>query len=325
MKKYIEKLQAFKIKIFPNLPKHIGVKIFGLVIILIAIPITVHLTNNIVKYFSKADVPAEKTTNIYLTSDKITLFEGETANITVKVDTYNEKATFLRVVVVFNNSLINLSDEITVDPVWWVVRKSTKDEANSTGRIELALAYPPDTVPPTLVYNVANFNVTPMTPYTRTVELSFDNSDMQVIYETGLTANISTVSQTITLNPCLGCIISQVSTPECLLFNEQTNLLCGSGGEPCHACSEDQTCIEGVCVNQMLPLTPTVTPTPTHKLSPTPTSSPIIQPTNTPTPTSSAATPTPTHSCVCRNGTVRTNNCGSYQPVCTSKNSCRCE
>ena len=269
-------------------PKDTPKRVFILIIILISIPITVYLANNIVKYFSRADEEPVSPANIVLLSNLTDLSEGESAKIIIKVDTYIDKATFLRISVVFDQTKINLINQIDTEPGWWIVQKTTLEEANSTGNILIVLAYPPNAEPPSLTYNVASFEINPITNNPTTTALGFNNLDMQVVYETVSPPNITTAGQTISLNPCIGCVDGIDSDSiECIPYDQQSDLLCGADGVVCAPCAREQICVEGVCVSATSP-TPTLTPasTPTPTLTPTPTiiPTPTLSPTPTPTP-----------------------------------------
>jgi hypothetical protein len=101
------------------------------------------------------------------------------------IDARNEKIPFIRAEITFDQSKMQLTDEIgTTQKLRQIIRKSTKSEANNSGRIVLilGLAVADRDNPPQGTFEVARFTFAPISYATNlATAVSIDTSTVQVV------------------------------------------------------------------------------------------------------------------------------------------------
>lgn len=246
---------GFKAKFRSYLPKGSAFRLILLLVILLGLPAAILIVRKSIKYVPKADV-----TTVTFSSTPSTATLPPNATIRINLNAGAQLVGFVRVVMTFNNSHINLASEITTttrlrqnrEPATnpWIT-KTSMSEANSTGRIVLVLALDEQdrANAPTGVFEVANFSIRAVsTQQNLATQFNFSASESQVVNMTAEAQIVAASGSTFTLNPA-------------------------------------------ATVTPTFTTTPTRTPTPTPTFTATPTSTPTA--TRTPTPTATR-TPTPT-------------------------------
>lgn len=181
--------------------------------------------------------------------------------VSVTIDAKTNKLAFVRLVILFDNTKVQLATEATVNPVFGtLISKSSMEEANTQGKLTVAAAVTSGTTPPSgiisdiVVFELSSLSETPNDQ----VQLSFDTNDMQFVESEGVSEVAVIPNSTLyTLNP--------VATPT-----------------PTPTESPSPTPSP----------TPTPTPTPTLPPTPTPTVAPTATPIDTVPPTVNITSPT---------------------------------
>ena len=261
----------FTHKISSYLPKGTMARLALLLVILIGLPAAIFIVRKAVQYVPKAAV-----TTVTLSTTPASATLPPNATVRVNLSAGTQLIGFTRVVLTFNPAQINLASEVTTttrlrqnrepatDP--WIV-KTTMAEANSTGRVVIALGL--DELdranPPTGTFEIANFSVRSSTTQTNvSSQLAFTVSDSQIVNMTAEAQIIASTGSTFTLNPVV------TNTPT---------------ATPTATPSPTRT------------PTPTATFTPTPTRTPTPTPTPTMTPTGTVPPVTITNTLTPTPNC----------------------------
>ncbi len=130
-------------------------------------------------------------------------------NRTIKlmIDGKDEKIVFTRVELTFDSNKIMLVNNIaTTDKLRTIIKKSTIDEANATGRIKLilALAAADKANPPVGAYELAQFTIAPKISSYSTSDIHIDTSAMQVVNWDASEMVTEHANMKITLNPATG-------------------------------------------------------------------------------------------------------------------------
>lgn len=161
-------------------------------------------------------------------------------NMEVRVDSGATTVGFVQAVINFDPNLVHLASDITTSgPLSTVITKTATAEANSTGKITVALGLPPANVAtaPSGLFTIANLQFTAATASANQVaNVTIDTVSTQVVGMDTQPISVSGVSGVISVNPLLPTA-TIVPTPT-------------------------------------MTLTPTPTPTPTGSPTPTPTVAP---------------------------------------------------
>lgn len=229
-----------------------------LLVILAALPLTVYLVRQAVRFIPKA-VPAA--VEIFFIPDTADLPPDTT--FALNIDVKSNKVGFVRMELDFDNSKIGLTGDIqTTDKLKTVMRKTSVSEANSTGQIVvvLGLSTGDKDNPPTGVFEF--------------MRMTFGK-----ISGSG-TTNISVNDN--------GVQIADMDANELVFTSSPATINLTAGPTPTYTPTPTPTYTP----------TPTKTPTPTNTETPTPTNTPVPTkeptPTYTPIPTKGLTqTPTP--------------------------------
>ncbi|KKU38202.1 MAG: hypothetical protein UX52_C0009G0009 [Candidatus Amesbacteria bacterium GW2011_GWA1_46_35] len=164
----------------------------------------------------------------------------------IMVDSGVEKVGFAQVEFTFNTAKVRLASEVQITgPLTTVLAKTTRAQANSTGRVRIALGLPlvqlpnPTPVPPSGSFEIARVTLTSASSTNNdSAGLDFDTGQLQVVTVGERVLSVLATGTALSLNP-----VASTPTP-----------------------------------------TPRPTPTPTPTPRPTPTPTPRPTPTPTPTP-----------------------------------------
>ncbi|KKU02196.1 MAG: hypothetical protein UY06_C0012G0010 [Candidatus Amesbacteria bacterium GW2011_GWA2_47_70] len=187
----------------------------------------------------------------------------------IMVDSGVEKVGFAQVEFTFNTAKVRLASEVQITgPLTTVLAKTTRAQANSTGRVRIALGLPlvqlpnPTPVPPSGSFEIARVTLTSASSTNNdSAGLDFDTGQLQVVTVGERVLSVLATGTALSLNP-----VASTPTPTPRPTPTPTP-------------------------------TPRPTPTPTPRPTPTPTPTPRPTPTPTPRPTPTptpAPTPTPT-------------------------------
>ena len=291
-------------------------KLLVLFVLLLALPVGVYLSTQVIKYLTKA---VGEPVNVYFDTST-TLPPNPTVRI--RIDAKTNSVAFARVVFTFDTTKVRLSGEITPGTsLGRIIEKTSMADANLTGRATIVLGSSPNSTSPTGIFEFASF---PLSVYTSqqntTTVLNFVSADMQVVEKGVIDLGITTSATTLNLNPVASPTptprptatptpVTATSTPSPYIQGDldhdgdvdinDYNLLVSVFGQVNCTYNILGTCTIDIYDYNILVgnYGRTVTPTPTQQPTPTPTRVPTQSPTNTPTlaPTR-APTPTPTSS-----------------------------
>ncbi len=119
--------------------------------------------------------------------------------------TANNPVAFVTIKIVFDPTVVNLTGEVSTgpSPLTRVIKKTSMNEANTTGIINLTLALDPAkrSSPPRGTFEVATLPMAPNTNQNVITTLHMDASVMQVVNPDSTIFTITTIDSTLTLNP----------------------------------------------------------------------------------------------------------------------------
>jgi len=172
--------------------------VFALVVIVVSVFVGVYLVRNPLKRDSQA---ASAPVGISLSPSQGTISSGSKLDIV-----YNPGGNlvgFSEFEITFDSSKIKLSNEITVNNYFGkLVVKTTRDEANSTGRIKLALGLEPGKTPTTNQVVLGSITFTPSTTSSNvSAAISFDSSHIQIVDTSRNTLAYNLTNGAYTVNP----------------------------------------------------------------------------------------------------------------------------
>ncbi len=248
-------------------------RILVLIVVLVALPFTLYEVFQGAKYLSNALVNP-----VALSFLPSSVAMPPDATLRLMLDAKSNKIAFTRIELSFDKTKVNLSSEITPNPIFKkVISMTSKVDANSTGKIVMILGLDPADInsAPTSVFELANFSITSLVP--------------SAVGGTGAFSITSSNVQIVDLTPAS---LTVASTDAVINF-----------ATPSPSPSPSPTATPTIAPTA----TPTATPTPTASASPTPTASPI--PTCTPPSCSN-----PASGCVYQG----TNSCSCGVLVCAS-------
>lgn len=112
-------------------------RILSLAVLLVGLPVALYLVLNAVRLWPKAQgVPAVR---LFFSPSPVTLPPNR--NVELRLDSGSERIVFVHAEFTFNSSKVRLSGEITpTSQLGTVVEKTTASQANSSGRVVVALA-----------------------------------------------------------------------------------------------------------------------------------------------------------------------------------------
>lgn len=133
--------------------------------------------------------------------DNLSLSQSKT--ISVMIDAKTFEIGFIRVELLFNNTLINLSEEINTSSLFnTVITKTSKVNANATGRIIIVIALSPGDLPPTGVNEIARITIEPKTSnFNQHTSLSFFDEGIQIVDKNTTTQSFTSELLPIIINP----------------------------------------------------------------------------------------------------------------------------
>ena len=201
-------------KIYKYYLKGKTLSLIGILVIVLSLPVALTLLRQRATYKTQAVV---EPVDISFSPSSQTLPPDSTFRIMMNARTNN--ISFARVVFTFDRTKVNLASEITTtSAMGTVVERTSRTNANSTGRATLVLAVPPGATLPTGTFEFARFNLTRIsTTANDTTQLQFTQSDIQVVDTTAEAAPSYTFTNaSLTLNPT-------VSTPTPIPTNAPTN------------------------------------------------------------------------------------------------------
>jgi len=119
----------------------------------------------------------------------------------IMLNAASKKIVFVRTVVTFDQSKVNLASEITPNPVLaTVVEKTTMAAANASGRAVIVLAAAPSSTLPTGNFEFAALSFTAQTTSPGNVTVNFDSNDMQVVDDTTIPLSFSVTPLVLSIN-----------------------------------------------------------------------------------------------------------------------------
>jgi hypothetical protein len=156
------------------------VRILTLLFILLAIPVTLFLGQNVVNYFTQADTPS---VDMYFAPSEIAL--PQIPGTKVILQTGTNKIAFVTTEIVFDPTKVKLSKEVVLTPLLSQLSPvTTMSEANTTGVIKLLLGLSADSIdnPPSGIIEVATLSLVPATSTTNvTTELVINQTNTQIV------------------------------------------------------------------------------------------------------------------------------------------------
>lgn len=150
------------------------------------------------------------TVNMNIQPATTTLQSGASRTLTLNLNSNGRQISFARGVVLFDTTKLELTGEIDVaaSPLTQVIEKTSRANANSSGRAAIVLALAPDNRgnPPTGTVLLANLPFRAKTTSQNNVatQVSIDSGDIQVVdlQENNLTVSVG--NSNITINPVAG-------------------------------------------------------------------------------------------------------------------------
>lgn len=259
------------------LPKGTIPRVLIAAVLVLTIPLIIFLAQRPQRYIPRAVIGEVE---IFFVPDRQSLPPDSTFEIWLNSDT--QSIGFVRLVLTFDNTKIQMTSEISTQYFNTVVKKTGMAEANSSGRAEIILGLSPGDPAPSGIFKVAEFTLTSIsTVENDATALLIDANDIQVVdlSAKALTGNIN--PSDLTLNP-----VTPTPTPTALPTPTPTETPTPT---PTPTPEPSPEVTPDVSLTPTAAVTPTSTPTPTPTALPTPT--PTLTPTPSPVPT---ATPYPT-------------------------------
>jgi len=248
-------------KIYKYYLKGKTLSLIGILVIVLSLPVALTLLRQRATYKTQAVV---EPVDISFSPQTQTLPPDSAFRIMVNARTNN--VSFARVVFTFDRTKVNLSSEITTTSVMGtVIERTSRTNANSTGRATIVLAVPPGQALPTGNFEFARFNLTRIsTTANDTTQLQFTTGDVQVVDTTAEVApSYNFTNSSLTLNPSIN---TPTPTPVCVNSGP-----CDGFVPCCGGCDLSNQCIPP-------------TPTPAVTVAPSPQPTVTTAPTPTPTP-----------------------------------------
>lgn len=178
-------------------------------VLALALPVTVYLLRSFTLFRSRA-------ANVQLSFSPSSLTIPSAQRLAILVNSGASKVAFSRVVVNFDTSKVQLADDVqlpsvgTVPSLSGIVQVTSKQEANSNGRIVLVLVPCKDQNPncanvdrnailPSGTFQLASLSFAPVTGQSGQTTVSFNTSDIQIVENTQIAFATSATSATLTL------------------------------------------------------------------------------------------------------------------------------
>jgi hypothetical protein len=199
---FSRKIRRFYKK-FNSFPSH--KKIFVILMLLLALPFTVYLVRTFKLYLSQA-----ATAQLTFSPSSASLPPNST--LSVRANSGSAQIAFARVEVTFDNTKVNLSNEIQVNgPLAVVIGKTTRANANSTGRVVVVMALcngidipcAPSAgapTPPSGTFQLFTLPFTSITNQTTTATISYDVGASQLVDTAQSSVTLTGVAATLSLN-----------------------------------------------------------------------------------------------------------------------------
>ena len=192
--------------------------------------------------------------------------------VNLMLDAKSQNIGFVHIELTFDPSLVNLTDEITTtNSLKTIVTKTTRNSANTTGRIILVLALSPDDIatPPTGLIELANLPFGSVTGQENvTTNVTIDTPTVQIVdlteVELSYTTPLATLALNVAATPTPTEIPSSTPTPTAIL-------------SPTPTIEVSPTPTEEVTPTPTISPTPTLTPTPLPSATPSPSPTPAVE------------------------------------------------
>jgi hypothetical protein len=201
------KLRRFE-KRFGNYPAH--KKVLFVLVLVLALPLAVYLLRTFTLYLSRA-------ASAQLSFSPSTISLPPNANLGVVVNSGASQIAFARVDISFDNTKVNLTDEINITgPLKAVIGKTSKATANSTGKLTVVVALcnaidipcSPAPTAPTGTFELFKLPLSSATSQTATATISYDVTTSQLVDSAQSNVSLSASNATLNLNP-----VSATNTP----------------------------------------------------------------------------------------------------------------
>lgn len=199
----------------------ITAKLFIVLIVLLAIPVTLILISRPAILFPNAQ-NIQATISVTSASDKM----PPNASASVMINSGNYKLGFAQVTILFDKDKVRLTDEITTTNLLkTVVSKTTMADANASGKIDIALGLSPQdsSNPPSGSFSFANFPMKSISSVENDLTvISVDQANSQLVDQTpqalvlagqNLEFALNYVAPTATATATAQPTISPTSTP----------------------------------------------------------------------------------------------------------------
>jgi hypothetical protein len=210
-------------KIRDRFPSDKGTRIVFLLVFIVALPLSVYLAQQAIRYFSKAIGEAVTVSVVDTTGNsEITLNSGQSANVKVMLNARTNPIGYSRVVVNFDNSKVNITGNVTTsnqltmnnadaeqDPNYNpasslgvctgstpCIIKTSVNKANNTGKLVLVLAKDPRVSGsgPTGNFELASFTLQSLSNNASNVSITKSDSQIVNTQEQNLTINTQSLS-----------------------------------------------------------------------------------------------------------------------------------
>jgi hypothetical protein len=172
-------------------------KILAVAIISFAIPLTVFLTIQGIKYFSRA---SSQPATLVFSQNPLTLNSTTSTSENVVLNVSTNKVGFARAQFTFDQTKIQLTSEITpTTTLKKIISVTSMATANSTGQITLILGLDPVDIanPPTGSFNLASLSFKAISNTSSTSNLSFVSSGIQIVDMTATPFIITATNATV--------------------------------------------------------------------------------------------------------------------------------
>lgn len=165
-------------------------------------------TINVLQKFEYAITEAQAlTVNMNVQPATTTLESGASRTFTLNLNSNGRQVSFARGVVLFDAGKLELASEVdvSVSPLTQVIEKTSRANANTTGRAAVVLALAPDSRgnPPTGAVLMANlsFRAKSTTAKNVATQITIDSGDIQVVDLQENNLNVSVTPANLTINP----------------------------------------------------------------------------------------------------------------------------
>ncbi|MCS7092539.1 MAG: hypothetical protein NZM26_04260 [Patescibacteria group bacterium] len=277
--------QIYNLKRFFN--KKNTLNILTTVFLLLMLPVGITLTRQAQIFFSSAD---ENTVRLYLLPSNIEL--PPDTMLKLMVDAKSNKIGFVRAEIVFDPSQIDLVGDIsTSDKFKTIIEKTSKEIANSQGKIALVLGVSPADreSAPSGVFEIASVPIGAKTDQKNIqAVVSIDQQKSQVVSMNSLNLAIDKKDSNLTINP-VGLVslapeltVTQVPTSATITYTKTPTLTNTSTPTPTLATTNTPSPRATNPSVATLTSTPTASPIPTSTATPRSTLAPLPIPTSVP-------------------------------------------